>query len=179
MFKSKLGSTLRRIQLLVEGLRVFFLVEGRLSCGGHILISCHYYHYYYYYYSLLLLILMSYRLAIQFNKNAVKTNAIPIDKRPEALHFPASNTVKNSSCSQNSHWVSETQIEVLQYMFCEIYPQSATHHQDPQVFYNSKILDPWSSIPNPRSPRSWYSSKPTQGHKRFLHSHVEKNRRSL
>ena len=82
MFKSKLVSTLRRIQHLVEGLRVFFLVEGLLSCGGHILISFHYYHYYYYYYSLLLLILMSYRLAIQFNKNAVKTNAIPIDKRP-------------------------------------------------------------------------------------------------
>ena len=86
MFKSKLVSTLRRIQHLVEGLRVFFLVEGRLSCGGHILISFHYYHYYYYYYYyyylLLLLILMSYRLAIQFNKNAVKTNAIPIDKRP-------------------------------------------------------------------------------------------------
>ena len=82
MFKSKLVSTLRRIELLVEGSRVFFLGEGRLSCGGHILISCHYYHYYYYYYSLLLLILMSYRLAIQFNKNAVKANAIPIDKRP-------------------------------------------------------------------------------------------------
>ena len=79
MFKSKLVSTLRRIQHLVEGLRVFFLVEGLLSRGGHILISFHYYHYYY---SLLLLILMSYRLAIQFNKNAVKTNAIPIDKRP-------------------------------------------------------------------------------------------------
>ena len=81
MFKSKLVSTLRRIQHLVEGLSVFFLVEGLLSCGGHILISFHYYHYYYYY-SLLLLILMSYRLATQFNKNAVKTNAIPIDKRP-------------------------------------------------------------------------------------------------
>ena len=49
MVKSKLVSTLRRIQLLVEGSRVLFLVEGRL-CGGYILISFHYYYHYYCYY---------------------------------------------------------------------------------------------------------------------------------
>lgn len=61
-------------------------------------------------------------------------------------------------------------------MFCEIYPQSATHHQDPQVFYNSKILHPWSSIPDHPDP-----DVPVNPPKvtRFLHSHVEKNRRSL
>ena len=95
---------------------------------------------------------MSYRLAIQFNKNALKINAIP--DRQETL---------SASFSSIKHRFESKQplpVPLWGDMFCEIYPQSPAHitkiHEYSTIFQlfiyliNYYIIK--SPIPDPRSP---------------------------